>query len=470
MSSQRIYSLFWLERNKYTFIHNDCSQFVLKSSQNLLGMINNSSKNCNFADKFEYTAIESTKKAIMKTKTTKVNKTPQQRHEDEKKARINYVRFLAFTGIYDYERGSDFSLSSGFLKGDVTKATEYYIGKKWMSGTATRASSYTKTCQLNDIRICPIIAFTPIEETEKLLTIAAQINSQKYYWEKDKDAEEARQLLAYSLNCYCRAFPETLSSFSDMDDFPCDMPTEEEIESARKLWEKSKTTLGNIENDISDISFLCHIFKNPAFKEFFRALPVELLIIHIEQEIIKYEKLQFLNKEDYKHVMSMLEYDDHTPYAALYDYTADNIMFFNDFLRNGNIGFYKERMHYGSLGMLLIQTIGALQNELPNDALKLIEAHLKKNKHTIFDDGFSNFIYGLALLQSDTAASYKKAETLMKKKDIRTDNSIPYFKLLLQMKIHPETDFTKWIPNNLNCANTSPTIWCGYACSALRSL
>ena len=392
----------------------------------------------------------------MKTKTTKVNKTPQQRHEDEKKARINYVRFLAFTGIYDYERGSDFSLSSGFLKGDVTKATEYYIGKKWISGTATRASSYTKTCQLNDIRICPIIAFTPIEETEKLLTIAAQINSQKYYWEKDKDAEEARQLLAYSLNCYCRAFPETLSSFSDMDDFPCDMPTEEEIESARKLWEKSKTTLGNIENDISDISFLCHIFKNPAFKEFFRALPVELLIIHIEQEIIKYEKLQFLNKEDYKHVMSMLEYDDHTPYAALYDYTADNIMFFNDFLRNGNIGFYKERMHYGSLGMLLIQTIGALQNELPNDALKLIEAHLKKNKHTIFDDGFSNFIYGLALLQSDTAASYKKAETLMKKKDIRTDNSIPYFKLLLQMKIHPETDFTKWIPNNLNCANTSP--------------
>ena len=392
----------------------------------------------------------------MKTKTTKVNKTPQQRHEAEKKARINYVRFLAFTGIYDYERGSDFSLSSGFLKGDVTKATEYYIGKKWMSGTATRASSYTKTCQLNDIRICPIIAFTPIEETEKLLTIAAQINSQKYYWEKDKDAEETRQLLAYSLNCYCRAFPETLSSFSDMDDFPCDMPTEEEIESARKLWEKSKTTLGNIENDISDISFLCHIFKNPAFKEFFRALPVELLIIHIEQEIIKYEKLQFLNKEDYKHVMSMLEYDDHTPYAALYDYTADNIMFFNDFLRNGNIGFYKERMHNGSLGMLLIQTIGALQNELPNDALKLIEAHLKKNKHTIFDDGFSNFIYGLALLQSDTAASYKKAETLMKKKDIRTDNSIPYFKLLLQMKIHPETDFTKWIPNNLNCANTSP--------------
>lgn len=392
----------------------------------------------------------------MKTKTTKVNKTPQQRHEDEKKARINYVRFLAFTGIYDYERGSDFSLSSGFLKGDVTKATEYYIGKKWMSGTATRASSYTKTCQLNDIRICPIIAFTPIEETEKLLTIAAQINSQKYYWEKDEDAEETRQLLAYSLNCYCRAFPETLSSFSDMDDFPCDMPTEEEIESARKLWEKSKTTLGNIENDISDIPFLCHIFKNPAFKEFFRALPVELLIIHIEQEIIKYEKLQFLNKEDYKHVMSMLEYDDHTPYAALYDYTADNIMFFNDFLRNGNIGFYKERMHYGSLGMLLIQAIGALQNELPNDALKLIEAHLKKNKHTIFDDGFSNFIYGLALLQSDTAASYKKAETLMKKKDIRTDNSIPYFKLLLQMKIHPETDFTKWIPNNLNCANTSP--------------
>ena len=115
----------------------------------------------------------------MKTKTTKVNKTPQQRHEDEKKARINYVRFLAFTGIYDYERGSDFSLSSGFLKGDVTKATEYYIGKKWISGTATRASSYTKTCQLNDIRICPIIAFTPIEETEKLLTIAAQINSQR---------------------------------------------------------------------------------------------------------------------------------------------------------------------------------------------------------------------------------------------------------------------------------------------------
>ena len=62
----------------------------------------------------------------MKTKTTtKVKKTPEQREEDVKKARINYVRFLAFTGIYDYERGSDFSDSSGFLKGDVTKATQY---------------------------------------------------------------------------------------------------------------------------------------------------------------------------------------------------------------------------------------------------------------------------------------------------------------------------------------------------------
>lgn len=71
MSSQRIYSLFWLERNKYTFIHNDCSQFVLKSSQNLLGMINNSSKKCNFADKFEYTAIESTRKSNNEDKNNK---------------------------------------------------------------------------------------------------------------------------------------------------------------------------------------------------------------------------------------------------------------------------------------------------------------------------------------------------------------------------------------------------------------
>ena len=136
----------------------------------------------------------------MKTRTTKIKKTPEHRQEDAKKARVNYVRFLAFTGIYDYERGSDFSVSSGFLKGDVTKATEYYIDKKWMSDTATRASSYTATCKLDDKRICPIIAFTPIKVTEKLLTIVDKVNDNDYYWREDEFAENSRLLLAYSLN------------------------------------------------------------------------------------------------------------------------------------------------------------------------------------------------------------------------------------------------------------------------------
>lgn len=393
----------------------------------------------------------------MKTKTTtKVKKTPEQREEDVKKARINYVRFLAFTGIYDYERGSDFSVSSGFLKGDVTKATQYYIDKKWMSGTATRASSYTGTCKLDNIRICPIIAFTPIEATEKLLTIVDKINDCDYYWRKDEDAEDVHLLLTYSLNYYCRAFPDTLSCFNDMDDLPCDMPTEEEMESARKLWEKNKKKLGQTFYDTTDILFVRYLFKNPAFKEFFRALPSGIFAYLIEEEFVKYEKLQFLNQEDYNYAMSLLEHDDKDPYSVVFEQITDNIMFFNEFLRKGDIEYHKQRMHKGSHGMVLLQAIEALQNGLHNDAVQLIEAFLKKDKSFIFEDSFSNFIYGLALLQSDSAASYNKAESLLKKKDVKNNNSIPYLKLLLQMKFHPETDFTKWIHNNLSCLGTSP--------------
>lgn len=395
----------------------------------------------------------------MKTRTTKKdNKTPEQRQEDAKRARINFIRFLAFTDIYDYERGSDFSLLSGFLKGDVTKATQYYLDRKWMSGTATRASSYTGTCKLDDKRICPIIAFTPIKEAEKLVATAKQVNDDTYSWKKNEDAENARLILTYSLNSYCRAFPETLSCFSDidMDDFPCDMPTEEETEAARKLWENNKIVLAKTSLNLINLSFINYLFKNPAFKEFFRALPSELLTYIIQKEFIKYEKLQFLNQEDYDYAMSLLEHDDKNPYSAVFEQITDNIMFYNEFLRNGDIERYKTRMHEGSHGMVLLLAIEALQNGLANDAVQLLETHLKKFKRTIFEDNFANFIYGIALLQSDKAASYKKAETLSRKKDVKYDNSIPYFKLLLQMKAHPETDFTKWIHSNLNCAGITP--------------
>lgn len=395
----------------------------------------------------------------MKTRTTKKdNKTPEQRQEDAKRARINFIRFLAFTDIYDYERGSDFSLLSGFLKGDVTKATQYYLDRKWMSGTATRTSLYTGTCKLDDKRICPIIAFTPIKEAEKLVATAKQVNDDTYSWKKNEDAENARLILTYSLNSYCRAFPETLSCFSDidMDDFPCDMPTEEETEAARKLWENNKIVLAKTSLNLINLSFIHYLFKYPAFKEFFRALPSELLTYIIQKEFIKYEKLQFLNQEDYDYAMSLLEHDDKNPYSAVFEQITDNIMFYNEFLRNGDIERYKTRMHEGSHGMVLLQAIEALQNGLANDAVQLIEALLKKHKCPIFEDSFANFIYGLALLQSDKAASFKKAETLSRKKDVKYDNSIPYFKLLLQMKAHPETDFTKWIHSKLNCAGTTP--------------
>ena len=395
----------------------------------------------------------------MKTRTTKkVNKTQEQRQEDAKKARINFIRFLAFTDIYDYERGSDFSLLSGFLKGDVTKATQYYIDKKWMSGTATRASSYTGTCKLDDKRICPIIAFTPIKETEKLIATTKQVNDDTYFWREDEDAENARLILASSFNSYCRAFPETLSCFSDMDmdDFPCDMPTEEETEAARKLWENNKIILAKTSLDLINLSFIYYLFKNPAFKDFFRALPSGIFAYLIEKEFIKYEKLQFLNQEDYDYAMFLLEYDDKNPYSVVFEQITDKTMFYNEFLRKGDIEYYKQRMHEGSHGMVLLLAIEALQNGLANDAVQLIETHLKKYKRTIFEDSFANFIYGIALLQSDTAASYKKADTLSRKKDVKYNNSIPYLKLLLQMKAHPETDFTKWIHSNLNCAETTP--------------
>ena len=311
----------------------------------------------------------------MKTRTTKkVNKTQEQRQEDAKKARINFIRFLAFTDIYDYERGSDFSLLSGFLKGDVTKATQYYIDKKWMSGTATRASSYTGTCKLDDKRICPIIAFTPIKETEKLIATTKQVNDDTYFWREDEDAENARLILTSSLNSYCRAFPKTLSCFSDMDmdDFPCDMPTEEETEAARKLWENNKIILAKTSLDFINISFIHYLFKNPAFKDFFRALPSGIFACLIEKEFIKYEKLQFLNQEDYDYAMFLLEYDDKNPYSVVFEQITDKIMFYNEFLRKGDIEYYKRRMHKGCQEMLLLQAIEALQNGLANDAVQLI--------------------------------------------------------------------------------------------------
>ena len=96
-------------------------------------------------------------------------------------ARIDLLRFMAFTGIEDYFSMTEFSAQSGYRKMDATECTTYYIEKGWMTGEPLRNSgSYYYSAHLSDFKCCAVIAHTSLDDVERIFKVAVESTKPKW--------------------------------------------------------------------------------------------------------------------------------------------------------------------------------------------------------------------------------------------------------------------------------------------------
>lgn len=371
-------------------------------------------------------------------------------------ARIDILRFMAFTGIEDYFSVTEFSAQSGYRKMDATESTTYYIDKGWMKGEPLKNSgSYYNSAYLSDFRCCAVIAHSSLDDVERIFKVAVKSTKPRWSFEKGK-LNDAYCLITKALNVYCRAFPDRLAVFQDMDDFPVDPPDADEQHIALELWETMKPNLGMPLKEVIPIGFLSPLIQNSLFKDFFDALNIVITGGVIWNEVIEAENFRFLHQNAYEYLLALTErkVSEHEQYYL--DSVHDSLVLYQHFLLHGDIEAHKAKMSHTSHPYLQLTAYESLQNGRADEAYKLLDSALRKHGSLVFASQFSNLLYGLSILLSNLPAASKKAEALLKKKAIKENHTIPCLRILLQKKTHPETDFNVWTMYNLTLSETTP--------------
>lgn len=368
------------------------------------------------------------------------------KQEEIREARIHLVRYYAFTNVIEYFNAEKVCIHNGFRKKDITESTQYYIEKGWLKGEALKPyGTSISNCKFNLQYQCAIIAHCPISATEGLQE-DMKSTLETAGWTRFRIIDEEKKTLKISLvlNAYCRCHPETLSLFPDMDDLPTEVPDSNEQKLAQERWEEMTAEFST--EDIASvlINQFFFILDKPEFSDFFRSMPENLIRCLIIDKARKYGSFEMLSDETYDLFLNMTQSAKRPKDQPAYDETYDHVLFYQHFLKHGHIDEHLRQMHEHTLPYTLLSAIKFLQSDNANDAVKIIEKHLKLKDSILFEDDLANFIYLIALQKSDTAAAMKTATSLSKKKAIK-DIAAPFVRLMLEMKAHPETDFSKWV-------------------------
>ncbi len=404
--------------------------------------------------------------------------------EEIKAARIHLVRYFAFSNSINYVDAENICNLNRFRKKDILETTEYYIEKGWMTGKPLKPhGEYIQGCKLDALYQCAIIAHCPFTKAKTVLADARDTsyeNIWRHYTENEE--EEAFLLIAEALNAYCQCHPETLSVFPDMDDIPTrvskantdvqeksllendlfpdivDKPIaisdEKEERWARQRWEELSQKLTAEQVTGADISPFVVVMDKPEFMDFFRGMPSNLICNIIAHKSLDYQSLNMIPEDILDYYLQLTTTAQRPNEQPFYEEVYDHLQFYQHFLRYGNIDEHLAKMHPHTKPFALLSALKFMNEGKANDAVKTVEACLKKRDLFLFDDVYSNFIYCAALLKADSAASLKMATSLSKKKLIK-ERATPLARLMLEMKAHPETDFTAWVKtygNNSNCS------------------
>ena len=371
------------------------------------------------------------------------------KQEEIRDARIHLVRYYAFSNVIEYFNAEKICILNGFRKKDITESTQYYLEKGWLTGEVLKPyGTSVSNCKFDTLRQCAIIAHCPISATEGLKEDLKR-GFENVRWDSLRRLGEAQKSmkLALALNAYCRCHPETLSLFPDMDDIPVGHPDGNEQEMARERWEEMTSELSTEDIDNVRIDQFFAILAKPEFSDFFRSMPENLIRCLIVHKAVQYQSFEMLSDETYELLLNMTRTAKRPKDQPAYNEAYDHLLFYQHFLKHGHIDEHLSQMHEDSLPCTLLSAIKLLQSGQANDAVKIIEKHLKWKDSILFGDDLANFIYLIALQKSDTASALKTATALSKKKIVK-DLAAPFVRLMLEMKAHPETDFAKWITIN----------------------
>lgn len=414
--------------------------------------------------------------------------TPKQLKDLEKQrlilqARKTLVRYFAFTNAYNYQNAKFICEKHGLRMMDIAETSKYYIQKGWMTGEPikTYVSSCSKGCALTSLYQAAVIANCPIGSMTMILEDSAEEQKDRGYGRYGRDAVSTGFcLLTKALNIYCRSHPETLAilpaiefetmPMPKMDDGTPDMfpetvveqnvastslPNEDEQQTAMELWKEMSA--GFKTSDFAGIllDFIVPLACKPEFEEFFQLLPENVIRPIILHKVYRYERYAFIPKEEVEAYLHITEKAWKAESQPAFDEVYDHLLFYCSFLHHGNIDGHLAKMHPHTKPFAQLSAIKLMNEGNAGEAVKVLETHMKSKGAYLYSDSYANFIYLSALLKTDTAAALKKATSLAKKKDVKT-NAYAFIRLMLEMKAHPETDFKEWVKYNF--ATTSDSI------------
>lgn len=376
--------------------------------------------------------------------------TPEERQLMARVARTRLIRSFALTGVINFYNAEDFCVLNSYRKMDVAECCKYYLAQGWMRGEVLRASSEgIRCCNLNAWHQCAIIAHCPIEEAE--LTIEQVRLIEESNWVKMRHSYDKASPLfvkvTTALNAYCRCHPAVLALFDGLGDLPTIPPSDQEQELAQEKWNSMKAELLTEDHYCDCTTLFSPIILQPEFKEFFYGISPMFFYRNIEELFMQHERLKRISQKEFQYVYSFLSDANDHPWKPIFDSLGDQLLFFQSFLFEGDIDGHLARMHKGTKCHTVLSAIKELMVGNAHEAVQLIEKDLSTNQSILYGDTYCNFIYLASLLQDDKPTAKKKAETIAKKKEVKTC-SMTYVKLMLEMKINPSGDMAAWVKAN----------------------
>lgn len=359
------------------------------------------------------------------------------------------IQYMAFVRELSYYKVSDFTQSMKYKIKDMTECSNHYIRKGWMTGTPLSSSNrYSTSLFFVGNYRCKVIACTSLED----VSCIKSNNKLSSFWQRD--IEESFNTFVYALNAYARSLPELVSAMKKDVDYDVEMPSKEEQVKAQKLWLKAKKTLCEDLEEFQDYELLSSLIAYPGMSEFINALPEELIRYSFDFIACDFERAKIVNDDDYATAKSIAD-DAADILGDAYPHVVDKLTFYYQFMYDGDIEKYLSILHKGSFFHETLSAMNLMQNGMFDEAFDRLYKLLKCGDAYFFGTDYLNYLYGLCALQAKSPSVVKKVEALVKKKLFKEDDTIPVLKFLLQQKLHPETDFDKWIVNNADQHNVS---------------
>lgn len=368
---------------------------------------------------------------------------------DNTEVRKTLVQYMALSGYANYNTAGDYLLNNTkFRKKDYIDVVNYYIDKGQMRPMEFSPKNDSCPPVIEHDFLIAVTACASIKEADVVFQYEKIRGKKNSSWARY--TKDTYLLVSKALNSYFRMRPELVKEYAAKLDYLVELPSEEEVKEAEKIWNEYSQSLGILDNLDYVQELVTKLLVKDGLFDFLKYFTPRFIAEMVDYCVDGFEELKFMDDRCYEVCLQLLEHIKGS--IKNYEYLYNRLVFTESFLKNGHIDEYLSQMRVGTIQHGFLLALKSMQKGDAALAFNTITKMLKDNKSYFFTNSILNYYFALSIYLCDTPVAQKYAETLSHRRVFVNCDSIPVLKFFVEMKCNPVTNFNNWAKRiRVNC-------------------